>query len=129
MVPFVLLAILNFLLVYTVLSASKSTVETEHTGGVHNSFGMKRKLQMTKTIIILTITFIVLTLPGAIVSAYYNDIIATEAGDMLINMSDNISFSFHALGFLTLFLSNKQFSAQVKSMFDAKLAREETGST
>lgn len=76
---------------------------------------------MTKTIIILTITFIVLTLPGAIVSAYYNEIMALEAGHMIVNLSDDLSCTFHAFNFITLFLSNKQFSQRVKTFFFSKV--------
>jgi preprotein translocase subunit SecG len=77
-VPFALLAFLNVFLVYTVLTSGRSHVEpaAEPAGAAGQSsssvvFGMKRKLQMTRTIIIITVLFIVITLPGAIASAYY----------------------------------------------------------
>jgi hypothetical protein len=72
---------------------------------------------MTKTVVIITVSFIVLTLPSAIVSAYYNQISSLVYGRLLIEVFNEISFSFHGLSFITLLYSNKQFFNQVKSFF------------
>lgn len=111
---------MNVLLIYSVLTAGKMTVEPK---GATVSTRSKRKFMMTKTIIILTISFIVLTLPGAVISGYYFvALMKIEFGPLIINICDDISFSYHALSIITLYLSNKQFSSKLKFIVNKNLA-------
>jgi preprotein translocase subunit SecG len=116
-VPFVLLTAMNIFLIKIVIGSSMSSSAHQSSSGAPSSVGnMKKKLQMTKTVIILTVLFIVLTLPGAVVSAYYNYVIALESGRLIVLICDELTFSYHALGFVTLLYSNKQFFNQVKAI-------------
>lgn len=70
---------------------------------------------MTITILTFNILFIIFTLPSAIVSAYfYQTLIRTKIGSIIIQALDDITFSFHAFGFIFLFVSNKIFYKEVK---------------
>lgn len=116
--------ILNFFLIYIVLESSRKTVAP--TAGLHQKQGLHRKVQMTKTIILMTLSFIVLTLPGAIVSGfYYLKLMSLDFGPLIINLCDDISFSFHSMTLFTLLYSNKAFFNQFQVVFFNKVFVQE----
>lgn len=57
----------------------------------------------------MTLLFIVLTSPGAICSQFYNTLIVSYSGNVILFSSDCIAFSYHALNILILCISNKHF--------------------
>lgn len=79
---------------------------------------------MTVTVLIMAISFILMTLPGAIVSGYfYLDLIVTNIGPLVIALCDNISFSYNGLSFFMLLLSNKQISNEFKLLLSDALGK------
>lgn len=105
------LIILNSFMIYKTVYKQKFALK--HTSELSN----RKKRQMTISVIILTMLFIIMTLPGAVVSGYFFQVlIKTPMGTIILYLLDNISFSYHGLGFLILYLSNKQISMQVKSL-------------
>ena len=77
----------------------------------------KRKTQMTKMILFITFLYIVLSLPGVIVTGYmYDYIYSLDVGLMLVNLINAVQFSYPALNFIILCFSNKMFANEVKSM-------------
>ena len=73
---------------------------------------------MTRMILIITSLFILLSLPGAIVSGYfYDDIIVLDYGTMIINLLNAIQFTYPASNFFILFFTNKLFAQEIKSAF------------
>lgn len=117
-VPFCLLFIINLLVIYiTILSRISKKTTT-------NSKAKSRKIQMTVTVLIMAISFILMTLPGAIVSGYfYLDLIVTNIGPLVIALCDNISFSYNGLSFFMLLLSNKQISNEFKLLLSDALGK------
>jgi hypothetical protein len=128
-VPFCLLVVINFLIVNTLRHSRRNLITTrpndDTTATSSDASAMKKQTQMTVTVLILTITFVLLTLPGAIVSGFfYVDLYEVEWGQPLIVLLDDITFSYHAFNFVTLYLTNKVFNQEVKSIFWRR--REET---
>ena len=70
-----------------------------------------------KTVVSLTVLFIVMTLPGAVVTSVLYAYLEMhgDLGKLLITICDCISFSFHVLNFLILLLTNKRFLKVVKT--------------
>jgi hypothetical protein len=126
LVPFSILLIFNILLIFEVRKSRLSISAN------NNSFALKRKFQMSLTVIILTFSFIIMTLPGAIVSGFFFAIFTfTDEGYFKLILFDSITFSYHAFNFFILLLSNKKFSEAFKSMVcnlfsKAKLSIETT---
>ena len=72
---------------------------------------------MTKMILFLTFLYIVLSLPGVIVTGYmYDYVYSLDVGLMLVNLINAVQFSYPALNFFILCFSNKMFANEVKSM-------------
>ena len=88
---------------------------------------------LNKTVLIVTITYIVMTTPVAVVTSFLNSQLQSsgELGDLIINLGDSVSFSYHAYNFLILFFTNKRYSKEVKMYFSPKrsTARTVTGTT
>lgn len=109
--PFTCLTLINAWLIYITVFSKMNKI-----GISEDSF--KRKLNMTKTVLILNFQFIVLTLPSAIVSGfYYFDMIKTDIGTLALFLCDNLAFSFHSFSIFTLYLTNKRFKHELKVTF------------
>ncbi|CAF1044319.1 unnamed protein product [Brachionus calyciflorus] len=119
-VPFTCLIIINSILIYTAVISKKRKI------GLTNE-AIRKKYNMTKTILILTIQFIILTLPSSIISRFfYVTLIKTRVGTIVIFVCDNFSFSFNSLNILTLYLSNKKFNEELRFIFKRKKRQEST---
>ena len=129
-IPFVLLAVNNCMLIYSIKFHKKVAI-------VPMSIQLrirKRRLQMTITVFLITVLFILISLPGsflakffgikfifnnslkilgAIVSGFYFlSLSQTEVGSAIIILMDDISFSYHGFSFFTLLLTNKKFFSE-----------------
>ena len=117
MIPYALLLIINSLIIFiaTQFTRAQKAAATVAMGSVS---GARRKAQMTRMILMITFLYIILSLPGAIVSGYfYNDIFALDHGTMLINLLNAIQFTYPACNFFILFFTNKLFAKEIKSVF------------
>ena len=62
--------------------------------------------------------FIVLTLPGAIISGYYYpELSQSDLGVLLLTLCDDITFSYHSLNFFVLLFTNTKFKSELKDLF------------
>ncbi|CAF0884018.1 unnamed protein product [Brachionus calyciflorus] len=119
-IPFVCLVIINSILIYTVVLSKRKKI------GFTNE-AIRKKLNMTKTILILNIQFIILTLPSSIISRFfYLNLIQTRIGTLILFVCDNFSFSFNSFNIITLYLTNKKFKDELKSLFRMKKDRQST---
>lgn len=108
-VPYALLIIINSMIIYKATRFSRS----QNTTIAHDE---RRKIQMTRTILVITFLYIGMSLPGAIVTGYfYGTIYSLTYGSLIINFLNAIQFSYPAYHFLILFFSNKLFAQEVKS--------------
>jgi CDP-diglyceride synthetase len=81
---------------------------------------------MTKTIIFMNILFIVITLPGAIVTLDFNSLIVSQWGLLLIKLADALVFSYHGLNFYIFYVSNNRFKSEFKKLFGKEKKRPTT---
>lgn len=127
-IPFVLLAVINVMLIYSTKFHNKVAIAATTTDSK-----IKKRRQMTITVFLITFLFILMTLPGsfgsiffvqkindynfikkgAIVSGFYFlSLSQTQIGSAVIILMDDISFSYHAFNFFTLLLTNKKFLSE-----------------
>ena len=104
--PCIILSIFNILFMIYIFKRLKYSSRIAST--------RRKKLSTNKTIIVLTILFVVFTTPSAIISRYYNDLVNTKVGNIILLSGDCFSFTFHALSIFVLYLSNKRFSDRLK---------------
>jgi hypothetical protein len=110
--PFCLLMFSNLLLIKSILPSNMILNESENK--------KKRRKRLTITIIIITFSFLILTTPGAIVSGFlFMNLNSSEIGRLLINILDNISFSYNGLSFIILYLSNSVYSHELKTILSS----------
>lgn len=127
-VPFTLVFIINLLIIFKITkfsSRSQNNKKAPHSAQVvitppkstPSLSRSRRSKQMNRTILITTFLLIVLTLPGVIASNFFAQIVfEMEVGPILLNLFDNITFSFPALNFLTLLYTNRMFTIEFKSL-------------
>ena len=115
-IPFVILLIVNISLINTVYFKNK-ILETEEKARA-------KKKRMSITVCFITMLFIILTLPGAVVSGYfYLDLINDHIGSLILVICDDISFSYHSFNFFFLLISNKKIFKESKRLFNNLLNR------
>ena len=80
----------------------------------------KRQASVTITIIAMTLIFILLTMPATLVAAYYNELVTSYKGQVLLVAGDSCGFSYHALSIIILSVTNKRFFRKLKGIFYTK---------
>jgi hypothetical protein len=106
--PFVLLTVINSLLIFRTFKSGRHT-------------GMKRvkakKKMMSVFVIIMTLFFILMTLPSSIAGGYFlRELLSTEIGNTILFLCDCFAFSYHALNIFVLYHANKQFQREFKEI-------------
>jgi preprotein translocase subunit SecG len=113
--PFSLLTIANFLLIYYLIMTRSSIGSNEIAERQNKKFNA-----INRTVIVLTIFFIAMTLPNAIISFNYSGFMSSHSGKILVKVANCLSFSYHASGVLVLYLSNYKFRQEFKNLFRIK---------
>lgn len=84
-------------------------------GGVEKRQKLK---SMAITVIALTTMFLFMSFPQTFTRGFFlTSLSSTPAGLTVIFFSDTLTFSFHALNFLTLYFSNKKYAKEMKLIF------------
>jgi len=112
-IPFILLVIINIFLIIDLNKKKRLT-------NVQNSIIKKNQLSINLSIILLTLLFILFTSPSAVSSQFYNILVTTTTGNIILFACDCFAFSYHALNIIILCLSNKQFLRKLKEAFGIK---------
>jgi hypothetical protein len=121
-IPFVLLAIINLLLIINLRQKQRANMEN-----TNSSVDNKTQLQINLSVIIMTILFIVFTCPSAIASQYYNVLVTSFNGNIILFSMDCFAFSYHALNIIILCFTNKQFTRKLLQIISfTKENRENT---
>ena len=107
-IPFVLLAIINLLLINNLRQKQRANMEN-----TNSSVDNKKQLQINLSVIIMTLLFFVFTSPGAIASQYYNVLVTSFNGNIILFSMDCFAFSYHALNIIILCFTNKQFTRKL----------------
>ena len=101
-VPFGVLLIINILLVKAMRQKIRDIAGT--------SFISKQKqLSISLSIMLMTVLFIVFTLPMAIGSLLVNTLLSTHSGKLILFCFGCFSFTYHALNLVILCRFNKHF--------------------
>ena len=111
-IPFVVLALANILLI---VDLNQKAQETTH--ATNSALDSRTKKNINISVIVITVLFIVFTCPSAIASQYYNVLVVSYKGNVILFASDCFAFSFHALNIIILWLTNKQFVRKFKEAF------------
>ena len=72
---------------------------------------------MNKTVIFITILFIAMTLPCSIASIYFDQLIISSVGSVVLIALDALTFSYHGLNFFVLLYTNQKFKNDFKVIF------------
>lgn len=127
--PFILIAIANSLLVYTIHKRKKVVGDLTQITGIQSidlrrpsvdprrksvykraqSISQQRNEKMNQTVFLMTLLFIGLTLPIACASFFFDQLFSTDYGVFIITLLDCVSFSYHGLNFIIMAFSNKMF--------------------
>ena len=126
-IPFTLLIVFNLLIIYKATSYNRAqNVRLAAAAGssvANTDTGAKRKQEMTRTILITTFSLVIFTMPSALLTAFfYKTVIALEAGQMLVNLIDDIHFTFPAFNFFILYWTNKLFAKEIKTIIQSRRA-------
>jgi predicted secreted protein len=116
LVPFSLLVIFNVLII---LKATRFARTQQNEASATTSAVAKngRKTQMTRVVLATTFLLLIISLPGAIMEGYFFlNIFVMDVGPLIINLLDDLTFTFPAFNFFILFYSNKLFAAELKSI-------------
>lgn len=108
-IPFGLIAFLNALLLYHLYKV-KSQLQN-----VSNSALLKNQIEISVTILAMTILFIVATSPGAVISQFFSILIMSDIGKIILFAGDDVSFSYHAFTIIILCVSNKEFLRKLRN--------------
>ena len=107
-VPFALLLIMNAMLIFMFKNRSVH--------GVANNASRKRQSSMTRTVIFVTLLFILMTGPGAVVGSMFAEIMSQSYGHLVLVLVDCIAFSYHAYGLILLYKTNIKFANQLRAI-------------
>jgi hypothetical protein len=99
-VPSIIMCIFNSLLIFKSLSGGKSLT-------AHKS---NKKMRLTISLVIITVLFLVMTLPSSIAFAFFaNDLFASEYGGIVLKLLDFLSFLNRSTLFISCYLTNVKF--------------------
>ena len=110
--PFTILLVINFLLIKLI---RQKKLPTSHAESANRQ--KSRKNATSRTIIIVTFLYIILTGPEAVGSFFLPQILALPYGQAIMFLFDEICFTYHAFSFFILFFSNSRFSTELKNIF------------
>ena len=106
------MSISNLMLVYTLLCKKKNS-----SADISEESNLKRK-SLCYTVIILTTIFIVLSFPDNMLNAFFlAPLLEKNYGYVVLFMVDNLVFTYHALHFAILLVTNKRFAQELKILF------------
>ena len=139
-IPFILLSISNIFLVQKAyetfarktkvksdpintnsnINMNSSSLQTNDELTSHNNLNKKKKdkdKSFAFPIFFMTILFLLMSLPSAYVSFNFNSLFATNNGQIVITVSNCLTFSFHGLNFFIYYATNKKFREQFHHTF------------
>ena len=119
--PFALILVCNILLIYEfrrkgmALNSQSANFPTS-IPRTSSKIANKKKSSMNRTVILITMLFIIMTGPGAVISLLYNKLLALDFGKSIIYLGSAFEMSYHAFSLIILFLTNKKFSNEIKKL-------------
>ena len=84
----------------------------------------EKKAEMTRSILIITFLYIILSLPDTIISAFFSKTFEQiEIGYLMFDLVNILHSSYPAFNFFILFFSNKVFNQEVRVLLGHLLKR------
>jgi hypothetical protein len=109
-IPFTIMSVCNFLIIYNVKYKNKIRLNSK------KSFRKKRRI--TFTLVLVTFSFIVLTLPSCILHTFYKDYFKDKPYKRLVYIIvNNLLHTSHAINFFLYVFSAPNFRAAFLSLF------------
>lgn len=119
-IPTVSLVAVNLMIIWKATRFQRSQFISglsKSTTSESNKTGVKRKREMTRTILVISFVFVVISLPANVIVGYYLGFMMSEQeGQLVFNFVVGLQMSYPAFNFFILFFSNKLFSQEVKSI-------------
>lgn len=121
-IPFIFLLIINILLIRAIRQ------KTKHLQG-STSIAKKKQSSINYSVIMMTLLFIVFTCPSAVCSQFYNILIQTQNGQIVLFSLGCFAFSYHALNIAIMCASNKFFFRKFKeAIMPVNIVKDEINS-
>lgn len=99
-----------------------STTNASHIKKV--SWKTKSENKFNKAIVVSTIIYILMTLPSAIATFYIHQWWGTDMGNLLINICDDLTLSYHGYVFFVIYvINNRRFRRQLKQIYTTTKAK------
>lgn len=109
-IPFTILAIINTFLIQD-LNQKRKSIKSE------NSNLKKQQMAINFSVILMTLLFIAFTSGSAVCSQFYDQLLASYTGNIILFASDCFSFSYHGLNIIIICSSNREFFRKLKEAF------------
>lgn len=119
-IPLGVLIILNLAIIFKATRFSRSQRQQNQQrralSSIVSCLNNKRKLQMTRMILFITFLYVIISLPGIIVTGWlFVPIMSLDSGVLIVNSLNSVLFSYPALNFFTLLAINKLFAKEARS--------------
>lgn len=109
-IPFLIILSCNFLIIYNVKYARKIKSQNKNSD--------RRKKRMTFMLILVTCSFMLLTLPSVIVHTYYRETLSDKPYRRLVNLIvNNLAHTSHAINFFLYIFSAPNFRTEFNNFF------------
>ena len=89
----------------------------KHMKVANNQASNQRSNSMTRTVIFITLLFIIMTLPGALTSTFFYLIVGIPNARLIPLVTTSLSSSYHAYSLVLLFFTNRKFAQQLRALF------------
>lgn len=113
LVPFAILATSNIMLIFKIKSRGVRISMADLSRQTQPS---NRTARTIRIVMAITILFIVFTLPVAVSNYFYYQLNLSDYGVFLINLFDEISFTYYAFFFFITFFTNLVFKKEVHKL-------------
>jgi hypothetical protein len=110
-IPFSVMLVCNLLIIYNVKFGSKVKSKTKSSS--------KRKNRMTFLLLLITFSFMVLTLPSVIVHSFFRDFLSNKPYKRLVNiLVGNLLHTSHTINFFFYIFSAPNFQLEFSNTFE-----------
>lgn len=116
LLPSIILIVSNIALVVRVRRRSRLTEPS-------TSQSIKRCSRLNNLVVVLTVVFMISTLPVSCAGFFFTQLFSTDWGIFLIAVLDCLSFTYSAFNFVITYMTNRRFKRQVKILFKLVVRR------
>lgn len=114
-----LMGLFNFMIIFKVIRSSRFTISSNKSRSPDEIKRARKKREMIKMIIIITVSYVIVELPCFIFNGYFYSTVMDnmDVADAFDAMFNNIQFSYSAFNIFILYASNKLFAKELKRLF------------